>query len=277
VWQALPTDLESEHLVARLDDASLPGGTYLLRARSTDHAGNESSTDRRVDGQQMILSLPLRAVARLEAGIAIVTGRRHRVTRLRPAARMRFGRPVRIAGRLTSPDGSGIPGADVQVLARSAAAAEHPVQLVRTGADGRFEYTTTADSTRIVRFLHAGTPTLLPANAEVTLTVPAATTARVRPRHLRNGHSVTFSGRLRGLPPPPGGKLIELQVRFPNGWQTFRTIRTDTEGRWSARYRFTRTRGTVRYRFRARLPREAGYPFETGRSRSVIVRVRGTR
>ena len=116
---------------------------------------------------------------------------------------------------------------------------------------------------------------VLPASAEVSLIVPAATTAHVRPRNLRNGHAVTFSGRLRGLPPPPSGKIVELQVRFPTGWQTFRTIRTDADGRWSARYRFSRTRGVVRYRFRARLPREAGYPFDTGVSRSVSVRVRG--
>ena len=41
------------------------------------------------------------------------------------------------------------------------------------------------------------------------------------------------------------------------------------------RYRFTSTRGTVRYRFRARVPREAGFPFSTGVSRFVYVRVRG--
>ena len=112
---------------------------------------------------------------------------------------------------------------------------------------------------------------------DLKLIVPAATTAHVDHRSLRNGHTVRFSGRLRGLPPPPGGKLIELQVRFPKSWQTFKTARTDAGGRWSARYRFARTRGVVRYRFRARLPREAGYPFATGRSRSLTVRVRGPR
>jgi hypothetical protein len=190
---------------------------------------------------------------------------------------MRFGRSVRVTGRLVSPDGRGIGGADIQVLSRSDAAAEHPIDLLHTAPDGRFEYATKADSSRVLRFLHAATPTVLPASAEVSITVPAATSARVRPRSLRNGHAVRFSGRLLGLPPPPSGKLVELQVRFPTGWQTFRTIRTDREGRWSTRYRFSRTRGSVRYRFRARLPREAGYPFDTGLSRSVSVLVRGRR
>ena len=35
------------------------------------------------------------------------------------------------------------------------------------------------------------------------------------------------------------------------------------------------TRGTVRYRFRARIRREAAYPYELGYSRSLVVTVRG--
>ncbi len=67
MWQSLVTDREGDRLVARIDDATLPAGTYLLRARATDQAGNEASTDRRVDGQPMVLSLPLRVAARMEA------------------------------------------------------------------------------------------------------------------------------------------------------------------------------------------------------------------
>jgi hypothetical protein len=58
-------------------------------------------------------------------------------------------------------------------------------------------------------------------------------------------------------------------------WQTFRTAMTDNNGTWRVRYRFRRSCGVLRYRFRARLPSEAGYAFETGRTRVVTVRVRG--
>ena len=68
---------------------------------------------------------------------------------------------------------------------------------------------------------------------------------------------------------------MELQVRLSGRWQTFRTVRTDPAGRWAIPYRFRRTRGVQHYRFRARLPREADYPFEPGGSRSLTVRVRG--
>ena len=98
---------------------------------------------------------------------------------------------------------------------------------------------------------------------------------RVSRRRVLNGHAVTFSGRVRTLPVPAGGKLIELQVFLSGRWQTFRTARTDQAGRWALPYRFARTRGLQRYRFRAALPHEAGYPFTDGRSRSVRVRVTG--
>ena len=39
-----------------------------------------------------------------------------------------------------------------------------------------------------------------------------------------------------------------------------RRLRTDPRGRWRFRYRFGATLGRVTYRFRARLPREGGYP-----------------
>ena len=94
-------------------------------------------------------------------------------------------------------------------------------------------------------------------------------------RRLLNGQSVLFSGRLRALPPPPGGKLLELQVVVRGRWQTFRTTRTDASGRWRVRYRFHATAGLQRYRFRARLPAEAGYPYEAGVSPTRVVVVRG--
>jgi hypothetical protein len=107
------------------------------------------------------------------------------------------------------------------------------------------------------------------------MTVPALTSLRVSRKRVLNGQAVTFHGRLTTQPAPPGGKLVELQARLTDRWQTFRTSRTDAGGRWAIRYRFKRTRGVQRFRFRARLPREASYPFAVGGSRSLAVRVRG--
>ena len=116
---------------------------------------------------------------------------------------------------------------------------------------------------------------MLPAASEVRLLVPATSTLQVSRRHVLNGQAVTFSGHLRTLPVPPGGKLVQLEVWLSKRWQTFRTVRTDAAGRWSLPYRFKRTSGLQRFRFRVELPAETGYPYEAGRSRSVHVRVRG--
>ena len=60
VWQTLPTQKDGNRLVARVDDVALPAGVYVLRARARDLAGNEASTDRKDDGQPMVITLPLR-------------------------------------------------------------------------------------------------------------------------------------------------------------------------------------------------------------------------
>jgi hypothetical protein len=165
----------------------------------------------------------------------------------------------------------------VRVLARSETTPEQLVGSFVTGADGGFRYPVVGSSTRTLRLFYAGSSVTLPSQSQVSMRVPATTSARVRPRHVRNGQAVTFTGRMRGLPVPAAGKLVEVQVRLSGHWQTFRTTRSDPSGRWSSKYRFRRTRGVQRYLFRIQLPREAGYPFETGRTRVLAVRVTGPR
>jgi hypothetical protein len=288
VWQALPTQLDHGHLVARVDDAALPAGSYILRASAVDHAQNEASTTLRTDGEPMALNLPLRIVTAVQAGIesrrTVVQLRRkhgkrvrirHQVTSVAPSARVMPGAGVRVTGRLVNAAGQGIPGQTLNVTASSSTVAEHAIGTVQTGGDGGFSYATGGTSSQTLRFGFEGSAVMLPAQTTVAMTVPAATTMTVNRHRLRNGQTVTFAGALRTVPAPPGGKLLELQVRLPTRWETFRTIRTDAAGHWTARYHFTRTYGLQRYRFRARLPEEAGYPFALGGSPPLTVVVRG--
>jgi hypothetical protein len=128
---------------------------------------------------------------------------------------------------------------------------------------------------RTLRLAFGGSPLILPAQSEVMVRVPAAGSLKVKRRHLLNGQVARFSGVVHSAPLPAGGKLVELQVRLSGRWQTFRTRRTDVTGRWSIPYRFRRTTGVQRYRFRLRLPSEAGYPFATGTSQPLAIKVRG--
>ena len=287
-WHPLQTGKDGSRLVARIDDATLRAGVYVLRATARDQARNESSTTQRSDGQQMTVTLPLRIPSAMRAGIArekvvrrVVRrdGRRRivrrRVTQLRPRGVVRLGREVQIAGRLTNRDGQGIPGAEVQVLAVSGDGPEQLVGVVTTDQSGAYNYTAAGSTSRTLRFAYAGSALTLPVQSTVGITVPAVSTLRVSRRSALNGQRVMFSGRVRSLPIPTGGKLIQMEVFLSGSWQTFRTARTDQTGRWAMPYRFARTRGLHRYRFRVLLPREAGYPFGPGASKSVQVRVRG--
>lgn len=289
-WQTLAAQREGDRLVARLDDGALPAGTYELRARAQDQARNEASTTQRADGQPMTLTLPLRIVSGLQAGIQTErvvretvrrNGRRRivrrRVTELRPSSVVPFGGQTSVTGRLANRDGQGIAGAEIQVFAAPDGGAEQLAGVVHTDAAGNYTYTSAATMSRTLRFAYAGSPLILPASAQVRLDVPAASTLTVSRRRVLNGQSVQFSGTVQSQPIPAGGKLVQLEVQLSRRWQTFRTARTDAAGRWTIPYRFARTRGIQRYRFRVKLPPEAGYPFIAGASRSLTVRVRGQR
>jgi len=91
---------------------------------------------------------------------------------------------------------------------------------------------------------------------------------------LRGLRSTLIRGRLKGLPVPGRGKLVELQAFDGGKWRTFAQPRSRKSGRYKAVYRLRRTFGPRTFTFRARVRREGGYPYELGYSRKVRVRVR---
>lgn len=288
VWQLLPTSAEASHLVARVDDASMPSGEYELRATAHDKANNEASSYRRLDGQPMRLTLPLRAGASIQAGMVekrIVrrsvrhAGKRHKVKRTKtvlvPRARVAFDRHVRLAGRLLDPAGNPLAGVPVEVYSRPREGTEAPIGTLTTNDQGRFAYGLDALASQTLRFAYPGTATRRPAEGTVTLLVSGHSTFAVSRSHVLNGQSVLFGGRVQGRPLPETGKLVELQVLLSGKWQTFRTARSESDGRWQIAYRFKHTCGSERYQLRVRLPAEAGYPFESDAGRPLAVRVRG--
>jgi hypothetical protein len=143
--------------------------------------------------------------------------------------------------------------------------------------DGRFRLrvrpTQTGDVTPVLVdksgiSLMCGRPTRVRVRAGVRLTI--------KPRHLRNGGSITVRGQLRGLPVPRGGKVASVQARAlgQRRWATVTVLRSDADGHFGFRYRFRRTFRRTTYVFRAMVPTQRGYQFARGWSRSKRVIVR---
>ncbi len=288
-WQTLTTNLVGERLEARVDDAALPPGRYLLRASAVDRAGNTGVTDKRADGSVAVVDLPLRLEAHLSAGfvrkktvrrVVRRKGKRRVVRRkvavLRPKVRARLGRVIPLTGRLLTRDGRALAGSAIYIFSRGSDGVERFVGTATTDAAGRYRYVVRAGANQQLRLFYLGAPSVRPAIRAVELEVPGRTRFSANRRRLLNGQSVTFRGRLAVAPTGiAAGKLVELQTKLSGRWQTFRTVRTDARGLWRSSYRFRRTRGLIRYRFRARLPREAAYPYSTGTSKPIRVTVRG--
>lgn len=278
-WTSLPVANDGGVFRALIDDAVLPAGQYAMRVRAWDHARNERSVEIRRSGAAAVLNLPLRVPTTLALGgvrkIRSGHGRTRTVLRRRPTAD--FGDPVPVRGRLTLPGNNPLAGVDLDVFEQTALPGEawHRVGLVHTDASGWFSYKALRGPSRYVRFAYPGTALIQPRAGVVHLRVRAATSFHVSRRRVVNGDEVLFHGRVRGRLPRPG-KLLQLQAYSRGTWRTFATPRAHRRShRWRYRYRFSATRGIVRYRFRSVLPPEAGFPYVSGKSRQLRVTVRG--
>jgi hypothetical protein len=270
-WRVLPTALASDgRAVARIPDAELADGTYELRALIRDAVGNETLADRDVTGRPMVVVLPLRLATRIVRRSSAARGA------LREPLRVAFGRTATLAAVLETWQGRPVARAVVDVLERPRTRrAWRRAGAVRTDSFGRFSWRVAAGPSRHVRLAFEGDDLLLPASLEARVLVPAAGTLRADRRRARNGQTVVFTGRLRGLPLPRGGRTVDLQAHYRGAWRTFATPRTDKRGRWRQPYRFGATRGRVVYRFRALIKRDASYPYEQGTTPTVRVTVTG--
>ena len=146
----------------------------------------------------------------------------------------------------------------------------------RTGiasVSGIYKVRIPAGPTRTLR-LEAHAPGV---NALACTTATVRTKAGVRlkaTKRVRPGGRVRFRGRLLGKPIPARGKLIELQAFDGGRWRVFASPRTGSKGKFKTSYKLRRTFGPRTFRFRARVRREMGYPYELGYSKAVRVRVR---
>jgi hypothetical protein len=284
-WRSLTVELAANGFSGVIDDEHLPDGAYDVRARATDHAGNETSTETLANGLAATVALPVRLKTRLAVGkVKRIRARGSRRGRARyrrilvPPPRTRYGRTIRLRGRLTTPGANPVAGANLEVWEQLTlpGAEWRQIATIPTSRSGRFTFKALRGPSRLLRFRYPGTATVRARTMTVALRVRATSSIRPSRRHLVNGEEVTFHGRVKGGPIPAGGKLVELQVYTRRRWRTFAQPRASSRtGLWAYRYRFEAIRGRVTFRFRARIRKEAGYPYELGTSRRVRVTVRG--
>ena len=141
---------------------------------------------------------------------------------------------------------------------------------VTTQPNGRFATRLDPGASRTVDLVYRYNTKKLTDRVELDSTV--VPTLMVPKKKLANGQSAIFLGQLPG--PNADGRAVALQARSGKKWRTFKQLRTDADGKFKGKYRFTHTSGRQRYVFRALVKSQNGYPFEPGAShkRKVIVR-----
>jgi hypothetical protein len=142
---------------------------------------------------------------------------------------------------------------------------------VTTQANGRFATKLDAGPSRKLDLVYRYNDKVL--GDQVQLESRVIPTLEIGDRNLENGDAARFSGHVPG--PNSEGRTVALQARVGRKWRSFKVLRTDPDGRFRGKYRFTQTTGRVRYVFRALVKRQSGYPYEPGGSRKRAVVVSG--
>jgi hypothetical protein len=158
-------------------------------------------------------------------------------------------------------------GATVCALTRDRIAAAPIVvgATATTAGDGSFELALPPGPSREV-FVHYVSGDRVLAGHGLAMRSSARPTLAVKPnRRVRSRDRLYFTG---ALPDPAcGDRVVKVQARVgKHRWQVFRTDRTDAACRFDARYKLRATRTARRYRFRALVPQQAGYPYDRGNS-----------
>jgi Bacterial Ig-like domain len=183
-----------------------------------------------------------------------------------PVVRTRYGRVVRLTGRLQRPDGT--PWAGVGIELRDTAGRH--LAGGRTDGGGRFALRARAGFGGVWTLSVVGAPGAQPA---AVLEVTPIVTARTRIARTRTAQRLTVSGRLQ---PAAGafGKAVQLQWRDARGrWRPLANGLVARNGRFAIRYVFRRP-GPYTVKVRVSVPREIGWPFLATATRPVTLRVR---
>jgi hypothetical protein len=281
----------------RIDDSLFAAGSYELRVAATDVAGNST-----VEGDFALrsLQLPVRRAAELSAAVAEVrkvcrtAAGKACASASRCAKKLRC-RTVSVVDRDHAKasvvgswqdrywlvgdalDAAGRPIANAQVVVSSTIGEGDaaPVGSATTDSLGRYGIAVPAGPTRVMTARIAGSNSQQPATATAKINVRADARFSPSARTVRSGRSINLAGRV--LHPeflPVGGVSVSVQWLSPNGWTAFvNPVSTDAQGKFSHIYRWAPRKQKYSVKLRALVQPVAGWPFASGSSDAVKIRV----
>jgi len=184
------------------------------------------------------------------------------------------GDRIAVRGTLIGADGAPVANANLCVASRPDVpdGSTRVVGPTRTNGQGEFTYIIAPSNSQQVSVVHRDGETAASDTVDIQVRIPL----KIHPsrRSLSNGDALTLRGLLDTVA-HPGGIVVIFEARRGTHWQTFGSATTRTDGTYAMKYRFTATIGRQRYRLRARIPVQAGFPYASSYSHAVTVRVRG--
>ncbi|HWK25580.1 MAG TPA: hypothetical protein VNS09_03405 [Solirubrobacter sp.] len=255
---------------------ALAAGARSLLVRVTDTAGNVTES-----GPYPVFAVTPSDRGAINGANATETGVMNAIwTKTRKASRrtLKYGQKAGVRVRLVNSLGAPIAGAKVTLLTRDLRAGADVVarRTLTTDGDGRFSTVVTASASRLLQFawLSHANDIRFAANAYLTLKARASASLRVSTRRPRVGRTLTVSGRLRGVSRGGVPVIVQGRAKGARRFETFADTTASANGTFKVRYRFRNagSRGH-RFQFRARIRPAARFPYETGYSQTVTVRV----
>jgi hypothetical protein len=195
-----------------------------------------------------------------------------------------FGAPATVAGHLDQADGDGLGGRIVHIESRPSRGSTAPVTVeqVETGPHGEFQLPLGPGPSRRVTVSFDGDERYEgSARPSMMLRVRSAIGLRVSRRRLHTGQRIVFRGRVEssGAAIPRRGKLVAIQYfeRSTQRWRPVLVTRSGHRGRYRAHYRFRYVTGRAAIRLRAVALPEERWPYASGASRQLTIRVSAAR
>ena len=238
----------------------------------------------KVGGHYRVVRLVIHANTRCAQRRVRVAPRRWRVItvcrkmklHLVSSKRVAYGRPATVHGLLLTSAGVPIANAPVSILTAPDNGLQQfaPVATATSDNTGAWTVKLPPGPSRLLRAVYGGSATLLPAQGQATIEVPAKIKLSVSPRTLPWTGTVMLRGQLLGGYVPPDGVALRLLIKLPGRSQPYEPVpfRTNAAGGFVIPWSWGRGNGVSSYPFAvATTATESDYPFTASRSRWIRV------